>query len=227
MYNRNLFLFPCLLFSINAHALSLSWAHEFADVTREHTDKFELNHSFENGLGVSTALEYSPRETEDGRSGQAFNHLKNKKKVFGIDYAINAPANFTLTPGLSFNLYDEKKTWKPGLEIRWDYNKSLAFVTRYRYEITDYDEKPTKHTHRIDIGAKYKIQPVTLIYKYARYFSDKPIYAKKDTDYKHEVAMKIKFFTHWKYVMEVSNESVAKNSERRQTVYTTGVEYAF
>mgnify|MGYP002145589216 CR=1 FL=1 len=39
------------LFSVNAFALDLKYAHEYEDLSNEHTDKIQLSHTFDNGIG--------------------------------------------------------------------------------------------------------------------------------------------------------------------------------
>ncbi|KAA8998930.1 hypothetical protein FJU30_14695 [Affinibrenneria salicis] len=228
MSSRYLLFLTCCFIAFNTQAVSVAWEHEFADVSRAHTDKFSLEHRFSNGAGLSGELEYEPRENEDGSSGKGFRHLRNSKKELGIDYQFDISPYISLTPGLTTSWYDEKTSWKPAISADWHYNKNIVIASRYRYEITDYDNnKPGKHTHRIDIGAKYKLDSAALSYKYTRYFSDRPIFDKKDTDYKHAAEIKLKLLPHWQYILEVSNESVAKNSPRRQTCYSTGFKYSF
>ncbi|MFP1763747.1 oligogalacturonate-specific porin KdgM family protein [Lonsdalea quercina] len=227
MLLRHFLFIPLCVLSFQSQAVSLFWKHEFSDVSRTHSDKFGIEHRFSQGLGLSAEWETYPRESSDGSAGKAFSHLRKDKTELGVDYAFTVSPSLTLTPGITTSIYDEKQTWKPSLSAEWFVVDNIALATRYRYEITDYDDKPTKHTHRIDAGAKYKFSRATLSYKYSRYFSDQPIFAKRDTDYEHQVEMKIKFLTHWQYVLEVTNESVSKSSDKRQTTYATGFKYTF
>ncbi|AXW87054.1 hypothetical protein CKQ53_08710 [Lonsdalea britannica] len=227
MFLRHILFIPLCVMPFQSQAVSLFWKHEFSDVSRTRSDKWGIEHRFSQGLGLSAEWETHPRESSEGSAGKAFNHLRKDKTEFGVDYAFAVSPSVTLTPGLTSSIYDDKQTWKPSLSAEWIVVDNIALATRYRYEITDYDDKPTKHTHRIDVGAKYKFSRAALSYKYSRYFSDQPIFAKRNTDYEHEVEMKIKFLTHWQYVLEVTNESVSKSSDKRQTTYATGFKYTF
>ncbi|OSN00960.1 MULTISPECIES: oligogalacturonate-specific porin KdgM family protein [Lonsdalea] len=213
--------------SFQSQAIALFWKHEFSDVSRTHSDKWGIEHRFSQGLGLSAEWETHPRESSYGSAGKAFNHLRKDKTEFGVDYAFAVSPTLTLTPGITSGIDDEKQTWKPSLNAEWFGADNVALATRYRYVITDCDAKPTKHTHRIDAGAKYKFSRATLSYKYSRYFSDQPIFAKRDADYEHQVETKVKFLTHWQYVLEVTHESVSKSSDKRQTTYATGFKYTF
>lgn len=227
MLVRHIFFIPLCVMSFQSQAVSVFWKHKFSDVSRARRDKVGIEHRFRQGWGLSAEWETHPRESPDGSEGKAFNHLRKDKTEFGVNYAFAVSPALTLTPGITASIYDEKRTWKPSLDTEWVVADNIALAARYRYEITDYDDKPARHTHRIDTGAKYKFHRATLSYKYSRYFSDQPIFARRDTDYEHQVAMKIKFLTHWQYVVEVTNESVSKSSNKRQTTYATGFKYTF
>lgn len=222
-------LLPVCALSFTAQATSLYAKHGFSDVSRTQVETVGIEQNFQNGVGISAELKYTPKESEDGRSGKAFRHLRNSKKELAADYKFSVLPAVYLDPTLTVSFSDDKTVWKPALGASWNYNNRISLLTHYRYEVTQYDDnkKPDKHTHRVYIGAKYKFSPFTLSYKYYRYFSDQTIFARRETDYKHSTELKVTLLKNWQYSLEINNESVSKRSDRRQTVWTNGIKYSF
>ena len=74
------------LFSVNAFALDLKYAHEYEDLSNEHTDKIQLSHTFDNGIGVAVKWKLQPKETADGSAGQAFSNDQLYEHVYKLNY---------------------------------------------------------------------------------------------------------------------------------------------
>lgn len=100
-------------------------------------------------------------------------------------------------------------------------------TSRYRYEISDYAYKPTRKKHRVDIGVNTTFHHVGIGYQYTYYHGDSALYDHSRHDYEQAITVAYPVTHAFAPYLELTNESVSKSSDRRQTEFEVGFKYTF
>ncbi|CAG9295871.1 oligogalacturonate-specific porin KdgM family protein [Celerinatantimonas diazotrophica] len=210
----------------HAYATTLSYDHEYEDVSGQHTDEFSIAHKFGFGLKASATVEFEPHEKSNGDAGDIFNDDRWSETKVGLGYPLQINSTWALIPGISLARKHDEYKYKPYLKAKVSLSKDWELSTRYRYEITHYTtDKKTKKNNRFDIGTSYKINALTLGYTFTYYHANKDLFDNKKTDYENEVTAEYKLTKKWSPYIELKNEAVSSKTDQRQTEYKIGFKY--
>lgn len=210
-----------------AFALELDYVHKYEDVSKEHTDEFEITHDFDSGIGIGAKFKFHPREQDNGDSGKAFDRTKLNEKEFKVNYNWSFAERWKLEPGMVWAIKEEEQKYKPSLKLKYQLFEHTRLSVRYRNEITDRDNKSTKRVHRIDSEISQKIGAFELAYTWTYYHGNMNLYDNRRADYEHEVEISYELTKHLTPYIEVKNESVDDDSSQRQTEFGVGINYQF
>ncbi|MCF6689533.1 oligogalacturonate-specific porin KdgM family protein [Raoultella terrigena] len=216
-----------ILTSHSALALELNYEHKYEDISKEHTDELEISHDFESGIGVGTKLKFHPVEKANGEAGNFFDKRKLSEKEFKINYNHDITDRFSIEPGMSFTIKDDEEKYKPSIKFKYRLFDKTKLSLRYRKEISDRDEKPTKRVDRIEGKISQKIGRFDLGYTLTWYHGNENLYNKKRYNTEHEVEVGYQLTKHFSPYIGVKNEAVSKSSSERQTEYIVGMNYKF
>ncbi len=208
-----------------AYATTLSYDHKYEDVAKEHTDELKINHDFASGLGAMIKMKFSPEDRESGAPGIAFHDNRWKETELGLSYAYDINEKLTIKPGFEWARKQDEYKYKPYIKLDYSLPFQLEISSRYRYEISDYAYKATKHLNRVDAGISRKFGKLEIGISETWYKSDAELYNNKKEDYEHAIEFKYKLAHKLSSFVQFSNESVNKHSDKRQTEFEIGVKY--
>lgn len=210
----------------HAYATTLSYDHEYEDVSGQHTDEFSISHKFDFGLKASATVKFEPHEKNNGDAGDIFNDDRWSETKVGLGYPLQINSKWTLIPGVSLARKHDEYKYKPYLKAKVGLSKNWGLSARYRYEITDYStNKETKRNNRFDIGTSYKLNALKVGYAFIYYRANKNLFNNKKTDYEHKITAEYQLTKKWSPYIELKNESVSSKTDQRQTEYTIGFNY--
>jgi len=229
MKSSNLFMIALLGLtgSYVAQATTLSYEHDYEDVSKQHTDEFSISHHFAFGVKASVGLKFEPDEKENGDADKAFNHNHWHETKLGLSYPVEITKNLTLQPGFSWGQKHDEHKYKPYLKLKYSVTPNLELSSRYRYEVTDYKYKDTKYKNRLDLGASRKCNKLKVGYTLSLYHGNTDLYDNNQHDYEHKLAFSYKLTKSISPYISFKNESVSSHSDKRQTEYTVGLDYKF
>lgn len=231
MFNKIIYPFLAgtgfILIPHSALALELNYKHKYEDITKEHTDELELSHDFDSGIGIGTKFKLHPREKTNGDAGNFFDRRKISEKEFKINYTRGITDRLSIEPGMTFAVKESEEKYKPSLKLKYRLFDKTKLSLRYRKEISDRDEKPTKRVDRIDGEISQKIKDFKFSYTLTYYHGNEDLYNKKPHDVEHEVEVGYQLTRHLSPYIGVKNVAVSKSTSERQTEFITGVSYEF
>lgn len=210
-----------------AFALDLNYEHKYEDISKEHTDELEISHSFESGIGLGAKLKFHPVEQANGNAGNFFDRRKLSDKEFKANYNYGITDRFSIEPGMSFTIKDDEEKYKPSIKLKYRLFDKTKLSLRYRKEISDRDEKPTKKVDSVEGNISQKIDKLVFSYKFTWYHGNENLYNKKRRDSEHEVEVGYQLTRHFSPYLGIKNEAVSKNTSERQTEYIVGMNYKF
>lgn len=213
--------------SHTALALELNYEHKYEDIAKEHTDELEISHDFASGIGIGTKLKFHPVEKANGDAGNIFDKRKLSEKEFKINYNQDITERLSIEPGMSFTIKDDEEKYKPSIKFKYRLFDKTKLSLRYRKEISDRDDKPTKRVDRIEGKISQKIGKLDLGYTLTWYHGNENLYNKKRYNTEHEVEVGYQLTQHFSPYIGVKNEAVSKSSSERQTEYIIGMNYKF
>lgn len=216
-----------ILASHTALALELNYEHKYEDIAKEHTDELEISHDFASGIGIGTKLKFHPVEKANGDAGNIFDKRKLSEKEFKINYNQDITERLSIEPGMSFTIKDDEEKYKPSIKFKYRLFDKTKLSLRYRKEISDRDDKPTKRVDRIEGKISQKIGKLDLGYTLTWYHGNENLYNKKRYNTEHEVEVGYQLTQHFSPYIGVKNEAVSKSSSERQTEYIIGMNYKF
>jgi hypothetical protein len=216
-----------ILTSYSACALELKYEHKYEDISKEHTDEFEITHDFESGIGIGTKFKFHPVEQSNGNSGNFFDRRKISDKEFKINYNQDITERFSIEPGMSFTIKDDEEKYKPSIKLKYRLFDKTKLSLRYRKEISDRHKKATKKVDRVEGKISQKIGKLELEYTLTWYHGNENLYNKKRDNTEHEVEVGYQLTKHFSPYIGVKNEAVSKSSSERQTEYIVGMTYKF
>lgn len=216
------------LFSVNAFALDLKYAHEYEDLSNEHTDKIQLSHTFENGIGVAVKWKLQPKETADGSAGQAFSNDQLYEHVYKLNYHYDLNDHLELIPTVSWTTKTGGTTkFKPNITLNYSLPQDTKLSLKYRYEEVDYRDSGSKYGSLVEGGISHKFDRVKVAYKFGYYTSNVNLYDQQKHDYIHKLTVGYKLTKKFAPYVELKNESYSSKSDRRTTSFTLGFNYKF
>lgn len=216
-----------ILTSHSALALELNYKHKYEDISKEHTDELEISHDFESGIGIGTKFKFHPEEKTNGDAGNFFDRRKLSDKEFKINYTQAITDKLSVEPGMTYGIKEHEEKYKPSIKFKYRLLDKTKLSLRYRKEISDRDEKPTKRVDRIDGEISQKIDDFKISYTLTWYHGNENLYNKKRHDVEHEVEVGYQLTKHLSPYVGVKNVAVSKSSSERQTEFITGISYAF
>lgn len=216
-----------IITSHSALALELNYKHKYEDISKEHTDELEISHDFESGIGIGTKLKFHPEEKSNGDAGNFFDRRKLSDKEFKINYTQAITDKLSVEPGMTYGIKENEKKYKPSIKFKYRLLDKTKLSLRYRKEISDRDEKPTKRVDRVDGEISQKIDDFKISYTLTWYHGNENLYNKKRHDVEHEVEVGYQLTKHLSPYVGVKNVAVSKSSSERQTEFITGISYAF
>lgn len=208
-----------------AYATSFSYAHKYEDVSKGHTDELKLSHGFESGIGASVKLKFSPNDEKSGDAGIAFHDERWKETALGVNYSVDINEKLSIEPGFTWARKQDEYKYKPSLSMDYALTPDVELSSRYRYEISDYAFKETKRVNRFDAGISRKIGQFSLGYTLTLYRANAELYNNRETDYEHAIELKYKASKTFTPFIELTNESVSKHTDQRQTEFEVGFKY--
>ncbi|MFM2485656.1 oligogalacturonate-specific porin KdgM family protein [Celerinatantimonas yamalensis] len=212
----------------HAYATTLSYDHEYEDVSQAHTDELSISHQFDFGLGTSATLKFTPNDKPNGDSGSAFQDDRWDETKIGLNYPIALSHDWSIIPGVSLSRKHDEYKYKPYLKAKYKITPQLTLSARYRREMTHYTlGKKTKLQNRYDAGASYKINAFKLSYTFTYYQANTIIFNHEKHDYEHKIDISYKLSKHWSPFVEFKNEAVSSKLSDRQTEYKVGIDYKF
>jgi predicted porin len=128
---------------------------------------------------------------------------------------------------MSFTIKDDEEKYKPSIKFKYRLFDKTKLSLRYRKEISDRDDKPTKRVDRIEGKISQKIGKLDLGYTLTWYHGNENLYNKKRYNTEHEVEVGYQLTQHFSPYIGVKNEAVSKSSSERQTEYIIGMNYKF
>lgn len=216
-----------ILTSHTATALELNYEHKYEDISKEHTDEIEISHDFSSGIGIGTKLKFHPKEKENGDAGYFFDRRKISDKEFKINYTQKITEKLSIEPGMTFTLKENEEKYKPSIKLKYRLFESTKLSLRYRKEISDRDEKPTKRVDRVDAEISQKVNDFKFSYTFSGYHGNENLYNNKQYDVEHEFEIGYQLTKHFSPFIGVKNIAVSKSSSERQTEFITGMTYEF
>lgn len=210
-----------------AHATDITYRHSVKSDDHQQADKVGISHKFGKKVSVSANVQFTPSDNGQGKAGPAFQDMQRDKVSLAGYYELFSNKAFKVAAGAGYTDGDRKYSWKPALKASWKINEAWKLSTRYRHVITRYNDKPSKHTNILDIGAEYAIDKWSIGYKLSLYDSNVLLYDKRYRDYTHKVAIKYDLTPSWTPFFEVSDISVSKKTDQRQQKYAVGIKYSF
>lgn len=217
-----------LLFtSQTALALEINYEHKYEDISKEHTDEVEIAHDFESGIGIGTKLKFHPEEKSNGDAGDFFDRRKLSDKEFKVNYTQKITSKLSIEPGMTYTIKEDEEKYKPSIKFKYRLFDSTKFALRYRKEISDRDDKPTKRVDRIDAEISQEIGDFKLSYTFTGYHGNEKLYNNKPSDIEHEFEIGYQLSRHFSPYIGVKNIAVSKSSAERQTEFITGITYEF
>lgn len=214
-----------ILGSFGVHATSLSYSHKYEDVSKGHTDEIGVSHHFASGPKLSAALKFEPNEEDNGDAGIAFYDERWHETKLKMSYPFTAIDAFILEPGFSWARKQDSYKYKPYLKLKYKGFKRVELSSRYRYEVSDYAYKPTRKKQRYDIGLKTTVYRIEIGYTYSYYRGDSILFNHTKNDYEQKVSFSYPIAKACAPYIELTNESVSKSSDRRQTEIEIGLKY--
>ena len=206
-------------------AASFSYDHQYEDYTKAHTDELKLSQDFDSGVGVSFKLKFQPAEEESGDAGTAFKDLRWDETAIGLSYSYDVSDTVSVEPGVSLARKQDKYKYKPYLKVKYGFAPNWELSSRYRYEVTDYAYKETRHKNRFDAGISRKFDDLKVSYTYTYYRGDSELFDNKKNDYQQEVEFQYKVTKRFSPFVSFTNKSVSDDSDQRQTEFEVGMKY--
>ena len=208
-----------------AYATSFSYDHKYEDVSKAHTDELKFGYDFESGIGVAAKLKFSPNDEKSGDAGVAFHDERWQETELGLSYSYDVNEKLSVEPGVTWSRKQDEYKYKPYLSMDYALTPNVDLSSRYRYEISDYSFKETKRVNRFDAGISRKFGAFEVGYTLTLYRANVELYNERETDYEHAIEFKYKATKALTPFIELSNESVSKHTDQRQTEFEVGVKY--
>ncbi|MGO1296149.1 MAG: oligogalacturonate-specific porin KdgM family protein [Vibrio sp.] len=216
-----------MMAALDAQATSISYSHKYEDVSKSHTDEISVSHHFSAGPKLSAALKFEPHDEDSGDAGIAFHDDRWHETKLKVSYPLAAAERLTVEPGFSWARKQDSYKYKPFIKFKYKIVKALTLTSRYRYEIADYAYKETRKKHRIDIGVNTEFRQMDIDYKYSYYHGDSVLFNRSHHDYEQSITFAYPVTHALAPYLQLTNESVSKSNDRRQTEFEVGLKYKF
>jgi len=219
-------LFIC---SPSVHALSLSYGHYYEDLSKKNVDVIGLEHTFKNRITLATEWKATPDNQDNGHPGTAFSHEKFYEKKFKAKYKYSFNNYYSAGPELEYANKTDGDKYKAKITNDFNLTNTDKVYVKMVGERMNYDaKKPSKKILYAESGYTKKIDKTKITYEYTYYHGqDTKLFNNKNTDYRHKFNMEYKLSSKISPYIEVRNESLSSKSDRRQTIFETGLSYTF
>ncbi|MGJ8518460.1 oligogalacturonate-specific porin KdgM family protein [Carnimonas bestiolae] len=211
--------------SASGWALSLDYAHEYADRSEKHKDIFAFSHSFFGAVGIKAKYKFVPREKPNGDTGNAFDDDKLNEREYTLKYGWKFAPRWKLVPEIKYAIKDKEKKYKPELKAQYKLFKGTKVGVGYVFYVKDKRGKSVTRTHEIKASASQQMGRWTLGYEYTHYNGNHALFNNGHSDYKHDVELAYRINPHWAPFIEFKNVSVADDSSKRETESYLGLSY--
>lgn len=212
-----------------AHALSISYGHAYEDVTKKNIDILGLEHTFNNNITLGTEWKAVPDAKADGSAGNAFSHENFYEKKFKIKYKYDFNPYYALGPELEYVKKTDGNKYKIKAINDFTLTETDKIYIKLVNEKVDYTNgKATKKMIYAESGYSKKIDKTKITYEYTYYHGeDSKLFNNKNMDYRHKFNVEYKLSSKLKPYIEIRNESINSKSDKRQTIFETGISYSF